>query len=63
VIMPEVSIGGQPCIVTYAGRAPGFPGLDQINCQLSASVVAGDAVPVLVRSGKRVSNVTTLPVR
>jgi uncharacterized protein (TIGR03437 family) len=63
VMMPEVSIGGQPCTVTYAGRAPGFPGLDQINCQLSANVAAGDAVPVLVRSGKRVSNVTTLPVR
>ena len=63
VVTPEVAIGGEPCTVTYAGRAPGFPGLDQINCQLSSNVAAGDAVPVLVRSGKRVSNVTALRVR
>ena len=62
-VMPEVAIGGETCTVTYAGRAPGFPGLDQINCQLSATMVGGDALPVLVRSGDRVSNVTTLPVR
>ncbi len=62
-IQPEVTLGGQTCAVTFAGRAPGYPGLDQINCQISLNVQASDAAQVVVRSGSRVSNVTTLPVR
>jgi uncharacterized protein (TIGR03437 family) len=49
--------------VTFAGRAPGYPGLDQINCQISATLQATDAAQVVVRSGLRTSNITTLPVR
>src|SRR6266404_5027047 len=30
--IPTVTIAGKDCRVTYAGRAPGYPGLDQINC-------------------------------
>lgn len=63
VIQPEVSFGGQPCVVTFAGRAPGYPGLDQINCQISMTLQATDAAQVSVRSGARTSNVTTLAVR
>jgi uncharacterized protein (TIGR03437 family) len=63
VAMPEVSFGGQPCTVTYAGRAPGFPGLDQINCLISADAQLSDAAPVYVQSRGRVSNVSTLPLR
>jgi uncharacterized protein (TIGR03437 family) len=62
-VRPEVTLGGQPCTVTFAGRAPGFPGLDQINCQLASNLQVSDAAQVTVRSGARVSNVTTLPVR
>ena len=40
IVQPQVSFGGQPCVVTFAGRAPGFPGLDQINCQVSTAVRA-----------------------
>jgi uncharacterized protein (TIGR03437 family) len=63
IVQPQVSFGGQPCNVTFAGRAPGFPGLDQINCQISSTVTPTDAAQVVVRSGARVSNTTTLPVR
>ena len=63
VAMPDVSFGGQPCVVTFAGRAPGFSGLDQINCMISADVQASDAAPVVVQSRGRISNVSTLPVR
>jgi uncharacterized protein (TIGR03437 family) len=63
IIQPQVSFGGQPCIVSFAGRAPGFPGLDQINCKVSATLEPTDAAQVVVRSGSRFSNTTTLPVR
>jgi uncharacterized protein (TIGR03437 family) len=63
IVQPQVSFGGQPCVVSFAGRAPGFPGLDQINCQISMAVTPTDAAQVVVRSGARASNVTTLPVR
>lgn len=62
-VQPEVSFGSRPCTILYAGRAPGFPGLDQINCQISTALQPSDAVPIQVRSGARVSNVTILPVR
>jgi uncharacterized protein (TIGR03437 family) len=63
IVQPQVSFGGQPCVVSFAGRAPGFPGLDQINCQISMAVVPSDTAQVVVRSGARTSNVTALPVR
>jgi len=48
---PSVTVGGKNCAVTYAGRAPGFEGLDQINCQLAPDVGADVAAPVVVTSG------------
>jgi uncharacterized protein (TIGR03437 family) len=60
---PQVFLGGQPCTVTYAGRAPGFAGLDQINCQIAADAQLSDTAAVFVQSGGRTSNVTTLALR
>jgi uncharacterized protein (TIGR03437 family) len=60
---PQVTIGGKPCEVLYAGRAPGYVGLDQINCRLADDLPPNDATPVTVRSGGRTSNVLNLPVR
>lgn len=62
-LQPTVTVGGQACNVTYAGRAPGFAGLDQINCQLPATVPTGAAVPVIVNSGGRLSNTATLAIQ
>jgi uncharacterized protein (TIGR03437 family) len=48
--------------VAYAGRTPGFAGLDQINCQIPAGLT-GDALPVVVTSGTRVSNTAFIAIR
>ncbi len=49
----SVMIGGLPASVEYAGAAPGnMPGLFQINARISANVVPGDKVPVVVTIGK-----------
>jgi uncharacterized protein (TIGR03437 family) len=61
-IQPEVTIGGQACKVSYAGRVPGFPALDQINCSVPAGV-SGAAVPVLVTSNGRTANAVTLNIQ
>jgi uncharacterized protein (TIGR03437 family) len=59
---PTVTIAGQDCAIGYAGRAPGFPGLDQINC-LTPSGISNTAAPVVVASGARLSNTATLAVQ
>jgi uncharacterized protein (TIGR03437 family) len=62
-LQPTVTIGGLDCPVTYAGAAPGFTGLDQINCRLPAGLGARSAAPVVVRSGARSTSATTLAIR
>lgn len=59
---PTVSIAGQNCPVTYAGRAPGYQGLDQINCVVPSGV-SNNAAQVVVTSGARTSNVATIAVQ
>jgi uncharacterized protein (TIGR03437 family) len=60
---PTVSIAGMDCPVTFAGRAPGFPGVDQINCVVPAGIGSNSAAPVAIVSGNRTSNVATLAVQ
>lgn len=62
VLQPTVAIGGQNCPVTFAGAAPGFEGLDQINCIVPGGLGAQSA-PVVVTSGNRVSPATSVAVR
>jgi uncharacterized protein (TIGR03437 family) len=59
---PTVTVGAEPCAVTYAGVAPGFPGLNQINCQIASTVAASSTAPVLVTVGGRASNQVTLAI-
>jgi uncharacterized protein (TIGR03437 family) len=61
-IQPTVTIGGQTCNLSYAGRVPGYPGLDQINCSVPAGL-SGAAVPVVVTSNGRDSNTVTLNIQ
>jgi uncharacterized protein (TIGR03437 family) len=57
---PDVTIGGAVCAVTYAGRAPGSPGVDQINCRVPAG--ASGMSEVIVTSGIRRST-ALIPVQ
>jgi uncharacterized protein (TIGR03437 family) len=51
---PVVTIGGIPAAVQFAGLAPGFIGLGQLNVIVPAEAPVGDAVPVVVQ-GKTVT--------
>ncbi len=62
VLQPTVTVGGKPCLVSYAGRAPLYPGLDQINCQIPSGISAG-AAEVVVTSGLRSSNRPTVAIQ
>jgi uncharacterized protein (TIGR03437 family) len=61
---PEVWVGGFQAQVQYAGRAPGFAGLDQIQFVMPEDAPAGCAVPIhlQIRDQDRlhVSNVGTV---
>jgi uncharacterized protein (TIGR03437 family) len=61
-IQPSVTIGGKACNLSYAGRVPGYPALDQINCQVPAGL-SGVAVPVIVMSNGRPANTVTLNIQ
>ena len=61
-VIPIVTIDGRTASLLYAGRAPGFPGLDQVNIIVPAGVSPGDAQLVVSSAGK-VSNITTIAIR
>jgi trimeric autotransporter adhesin len=48
---PVVLIGGIQAQVVFAGQAPQFPGVDQINLVIPSNAPAGDSVPIQVQSG------------
>ena len=51
VLPVSVRIGGLPCEVLFAGPAPGFAGLLQVNVRVSLGVPPGAAVPVELAIG------------
>ena len=57
----EVYVGVQKAAVAYAGRAPGFAGLDQINFVVPGGIT-GCAVPLAVKVGSVVSNFASIAV-
>lgn len=62
ILTPQVTVGGVNATVSFAGRAPGYVGLDQINIQIPAGI-SGASVPVVVSSGGRTSNTATLAIQ
>jgi len=61
--LPTVTIGGKPAAVSFAGMAPGFAAVYQVNAQVPAGVTAGNAVPVVITHGGFSSNTATIAVR
>ncbi|MEZ5396845.1 MAG: hypothetical protein R2724_29240 [Bryobacterales bacterium] len=59
---PEVFVGGVQAQVQYAGRAPGFAGLDQIQIVVPPNAPEGCAVPVHLRQRDRTSNIGTVAI-
>ena len=46
-----VTVGGQPATIDFAGLAPGYAGVLQINATLPAGLTAGTAVPIVLTIG------------
>jgi len=59
----SVSISGQSASVVFAGLAPGFAAVYQVNAQVPDGVTPGDAVPVIIAQGAMRSNTVTIAVR
>lgn len=57
-----VQIGGRPATVLYAGPAPGFIGLDQVNAVVPPETPAGTA-ELILKAGTAASPAVRLPVR
>jgi uncharacterized protein (TIGR03437 family) len=62
VQQPTVTVAGVNCPVTFAGAAPGYVGLDQINCTIPAGIASNASAPVAITSGDRSSNTATLAI-
>lgn len=60
---PTVTIGGVPGTVNFAGLAPGFVGLYQVNVQVPDGAPSGDAVQVAISIGGATSNTVTIAVQ
>lgn len=58
----EVIVGSKRAQILYKGRAPGLPGIDQINFVIPQDAELGCYVPLAVRAGNVTSNFTSLAV-
>ena len=58
-----VSIGGMTQTASFAGLAPGFVGLYQVNALVPAGVASGSAVPVTITMGSVTSNTANIVVQ
>lgn len=58
----NVYIGGQRATVSFAGAAPGFAGLYQVNAVIPPNVPAGNAVPLAIETLQSFHEMVDLPI-
>ncbi|MGH9843478.1 MAG: hypothetical protein ACREEM_32470 [Blastocatellia bacterium] len=58
----QANIGGRAATVQYAGRAPGFVGLNQFNIALPAGLASGTHTLIVARGGVA-SNAVTITIK
>ena len=63
VQMPTVTIGGVQTSTNFAGLAPGYVGVCQINALVPATIPPGAAVPLSLSSGGMSSKSVTIAVQ
>jgi uncharacterized protein (TIGR03437 family) len=65
VATPTVLVDGIIAEVDYAGQAPGYPGVNQINIVIPANASVGNAVTlqVVTADGSVSSNIATIATR
>jgi uncharacterized protein (TIGR03437 family) len=59
----KVTIGGVEAAVEFAGLAPGFVGLYQVNARVPAGAPTGNAVPLVLTQNGVASNTVTIAVK
>jgi minor extracellular serine protease Vpr len=62
VVLPKVTIGGQPGVVSFSGLAPGIVGLYQINVTVPTNIDAG-VQPVIINQNGVISKTSQLVVQ
>lgn len=61
-VTPTVTVANVPVTVLFAGLAPNFVGLGQINIVLPDELPAGNALPLVITYGNRRSQLLPLPI-
>ena len=59
----RLTIGGTNSEVLYAGEAPGFVGLDQVNSRLARSLVGRGEVEVMLSADGKAANTVRISIR
>jgi uncharacterized protein (TIGR03437 family) len=62
-VTPRVYVNNVAAEVSFAGLAPGFVGLFQVNARVPENTPSSDAVPLRIESGSQASKAVTIAVR
>jgi uncharacterized protein (TIGR03437 family) len=61
--LASVSIGGAAAQILYIGAQPQYPGLDQLNVVVPASLAGAGEIPVILTAGGQTANSVTINIQ